>query len=43
MTPGGWSDVHHGYLLNSVGGLAGATPRVELHLVSLNPAGLLQA
>jgi len=43
MTPGGWSDVHHGYLLNSVGGLAGAIPRVELHLVSLNPAGLLQA
>lgn len=43
MTAGGWTDVHHGYLLNAVGAVAGVTPRVEMYLVSLNPAGLVMA
>lgn len=43
MSPGHWTDVHHGYTVGSVGGAAGITPRVETFLVSLNPAGLLVA
>lgn len=50
MTAGGWTDVHHGYILTAVNaassGFNGATAitgRVELYLVSLNPAGLVMA
>lgn len=43
MTPGGWTDVHHAYILGAVNGLGTVTGRVELYLVSLNPAGLVQA
>jgi len=43
MTPGGWTDVHHAYQLTAVGGLAGATPRVETYVVSLNPEALVKA
>lgn len=43
MNVGGWPDVHHGWQLSTVGGVAGINPRVEIHLVSLNMAGLLRA
>jgi hypothetical protein len=50
MTAGGWTDVHHGYILTAVNaassGFNGASAivgRVELYLVSLNPAGLVMA
>lgn len=50
MTAGGWTDVHHGYILTAVNaassGFNGATAitgRVELYLVSLNPAGIVMA
>lgn len=49
MTAGGWTDIHHGYILgavNSGGATFGGTAivgRVELYLVSLNPAGLVMA
>ena len=43
MTPGGWTDVHHAYQLTAVGGVAGATPRVETYVVSLNPEPLVKA
>lgn len=49
MTAGGWTDVHHGYILGSVNsqaaqfGMTAITGRVELYLVSLNPAGLVMA
>lgn len=42
MMAGGWTDVHHGYVLTSVNGLGTVTPRVVLWLLSLNPTGLIQ-
>lgn len=42
MTAGGWTDVHHGYLLTTVNGLGTVTARVELYLISMNRAGLVQ-
>lgn len=39
---GGYSDIHYALILNSLAGtLAGVTPRVETHLVYVNPAGLV--
>lgn len=49
MTAGGWTDVHHGYILNAVNTQAAQfggtviTGRIELYLISLNPAGLVMA
>lgn len=43
MTASGWTDVHHGYQVSAVGAVAGITPRVVTHVVSLNPAGLMIA
>ena len=40
MTANGWTDVHHGYQVSAVGGVAGITPRVVTHVLSINPAGL---
>lgn len=40
MTANGWTDVHHGYQVSAVGGVAGITPRVVTHVVAINPAGL---
>jgi hypothetical protein len=39
---GGWTDVHYGIQLNSLAGtLANVTPRVETHLIYVNPQGLV--
>lgn len=43
MTAGGWTDVHHGYQVGTVGGVGGIAPRVEMYLISLNPQGLVLA
>ena len=43
MTASGWTDVHHGYQLTAVGGVANITPRVITHVISINPAGLMIA
>lgn len=40
MTANGWTDVHHGYQVGAVGGVAGITPRVVTHVIAINPAGL---
>jgi len=40
MMVGGWPDVNHGYQLGAVGGASGVSARVDVHLISLNPAGL---
>ncbi|MBF6613883.1 MAG: hypothetical protein IVW55_12215 [Chloroflexi bacterium] len=40
MMIGGWPDVNTAYQLAAVGAQAGVAPRVNRHLVSLNPAGL---
>ena len=40
MTANGWTDVHHGYQVSAVGGVAGITPRVVTHVLAINPAGL---
>jgi hypothetical protein len=42
MMTGGWTDVHHAYVLTTVNGLGTVTPRVETYLLSLNPTGLIQ-
>lgn len=39
---GGWTDVHYGIQFNSLAStLSGVTPRVETHLVYVNPQGLV--
>ncbi len=39
---GGWTDIHYGIAVNSLAStLSGVTPRVETHVVYLNPAGLI--
>lgn len=39
---GGWTDVHYGIQLNSLAStLSGVTPRVETHLIYVNPQGLI--
>jgi hypothetical protein len=41
-TRGGWTDVHYGVMLNSLAAtLSGVTPRIETHLVYVNPQGLV--
>lgn len=40
MTANGWTDVHHGYQVAAVNGVAGVTARVVTHVISINPAGL---
>lgn len=42
MTPGGFVNVSHEYLLGTIGALSGVTPRVETYLISLNRQGLQQ-
>lgn len=39
-TPTGWTDVHYGIQVNSVGGVAGINPRIETFIVMINTAGL---
>ena len=41
MTPDGWTTVYQGYQLNTLGSVAGITPRVETYLISANPQGLI--
>lgn len=40
MMVGGWPDVNRAYQLGTIGAIAGMAPRVDTHLLSLNPAGL---
>jgi hypothetical protein len=42
-TPSGWTDVHYGIQLTTVGSVAGINPRVETFIVMVNVAGLQAA
>lgn len=42
-TPSGWTDVHYGVQVGSVGGVAGINPRIETFVVLVNTAGLQTA
>ncbi len=37
---GGWNDVNYGVQFGALGGVAGISPRVEVHEFYINPAGL---
>lgn len=40
MTAKQWTNVYHTYFLNSVGGVGGITPRIELYELSIDPTGI---